>query len=410
MRTISLLALGCVVGSLAATSALGQPFTFTRIVDTQTQIPGAPVGQTFQEFGAPSLSGDRLAFVGVRQPLVGVYEWNMGALVAVADSTTPVPQGSGMFATMASTANSGDTIVFAGGNTSVQGIYQRRSGVLGRVVDSQMIAPNGGAFSGGSSPTAEGDTVAFFARHKVGSSNLPAVYRWDSGTITTVADTDTPVPGGTGNFQDFFSTSVRLDQGAVWFRGPDTTNKQGIYKRDENGLHVMVNTNSDGPVGEGKFTGLGAFGVDGDDLLFNGATETNPASSYFTRINGEVLRLVSNGDPAPGGGTFSGIGNLTLNGGIAVFTDGNIGGIYTNFGGTLQRILGNGDMLDGQEVFSAAMVPNGRDGNRLAIAVTFNGHAPPENFDQAIYLVTLPAPGALLPFGVAALLAARRSR
>jgi len=73
-------------------------------------------------------------------------------------------------------------------------------------------------------------------------------------------------------------------------------------------------------------------------------------------------------------------------------------------------VIGTDDVLDGKNIDSVAFLPNGRDGNRLAISVTFNGHAPPENFDQAIYLVTLPAPGALLPFGVAALLAARRSR
>ncbi len=400
-----------------AVSAVAQPFTFTRILDSSTVIPNSG-GKRFQgdAFSNLSLSQGRLAFEGSGPGIAGVYEWHAGALVRVADTTTPTPNTGNPFEILGMrTTNSGDHVAFLGNDGNIGGLYHRREGVLSAVFDTQTAAPNGGTFFGGGPASIEGDAIAFSSRHTSESGTLPSVYRWDNGVITTVADTSTPVPGGTGTFSASaggqFNT-VHLDTNAVWFRGIDSANKSGIYKRDAGGLAAVLDTTSEGPAGEGTFLGFGDFDVDGDDLLFTSATVGNPVSALYRRVEGEMTRLLNYGDPAPGGGTFYLLRTLTMDDGVAVFGAVDIeirGGVYTDLGGELQRILGPGSVLDGKTVKTTDFA---RDGSQLAIHVTFNGHNPSEGlYDEAIYLTIIPGPGAMLPFGAAAaLLAARRSR
>jgi len=386
------------------------PFTFTRIIDNNTVIPDSG-GGTFKILGAAAQSGSRIAFEGAGSAVTGLYEWNNGILVRVADSSTPVPSASGTFAAVGiARDNDGERIVFGGNNGNLGGLYQRFEGVLSRIADEQMTAPNGGNYYTMGTPSAEGNSISFSGRHYIGLNDFPAVYRWDNGAITTVADTTSPVPGGTGTFQELTSNSVRLDNGATWFRGRDAAGKSGIYRRDVNGLQAIIDSNSEGPAGEGKFLGAGLFGVDGQDLLFNAGTVGNPVPALYSRINGEVTRLLNYGDPAPGGGIFGTLAQFSLENGVAVFLDNDNSVLYTNLGGNIQRIIGSGSTLDGKTVSQIHFVSNGRDGLNLAFGVTFTDHAPPVAYSQAIYTMTLPGPGALLPFGAAALFAARRSR
>jgi hypothetical protein len=404
--------------TFCASVAQAQPFSFVKLVDSDTIIPDSG-GKKFQAsiaFSPVTLSGNRVAFRGTGPLIQGVYEWNSGALVRVADTSTPAPGGAGPFASLGAVlANSGDHIVFSGTDNVVSGLYQRRAGLLAKIVDDNTDAPNGGKFFGPGAPSVQGDSIAFRARHTSGQTTPPAVYRWDSGTLSTVADTDTPVPGGTGSFSGTASPqfrTVHLTQSTVSFTGIDSAGKTGIYRRDAGGLAALADTNTDAPAGLGKFAYFDDFGITGSDLIVRAATQLGgPNDGLFTRLDGAWARLLTEGDPAPGGGTFGTLASLALQDGIAVFYDNANSAVYTNFGGTLQRVIGTGDMLDGKEVLRTFFVGDGRDGDRLAIAVDFTGHDPARGrYDEAIYLVSLPAPGVLAPLAAGGLLAARRRR
>lgn len=409
---------GFTLGVVASGQAFAQPITLTRVIDSNTTIPDSGGKKFWQAtpFASVSLSEQRIAFRGEGPGLHGIYEWNSGTLIRVADTTTPVPSATGTFVGLGGWTNSGDHIVFGGNNGTVGGLYHRLSGSLSRVVDNQMNAPNGGKFSGGGNPSAEGASVAFYSTHGTGQNFAPSVYRWDNGTIVTVADTSTAVPGGTGSFSSFQNLTIHLDQGATWFQGVDGAGKSGLYRRNAQGLQAVIDTHTDGPAGMGKFLALVDLGVDGDNVILRGSTEIgNPIQGgLFTRINGQFLKIVSSGESAPGGSSFANFSALSIDSGVAVFNgelNSTNSAVFTNVGGTLQRIVGPGDMLDGKEVFSATLYPGGRDGNLVAMVVRFTDDAPFQGqFNQAIYLATLPAPGALLPFAGAAAWAARRSR
>ena len=74
--------------------------------------------------------------------------------------------------------------------------------------------------------------------------------------IIVIADKNTAIPGGSGNFTSFYHPS--LDGGNVAFQGTGS-GQSGIYT-DIGGLGVVADLNTAIPGGSGNFTELG-YGV-----------------------------------------------------------------------------------------------------------------------------------------------------
>ncbi len=79
-------------------------------------------------------------------------------------------------------------------------------------------------------------------------------------------------------------------------------------------------------------------------------------------------------------------------------------GVFSTHAGTLGKVLGWGDTLDGKVVLDTGIGTQALDGDSLALWVAFTDGS------QGIYMATIPAPGALALLGAAGLLAARRKR
>jgi hypothetical protein len=141
----------------------------------------------------------------------------------VAGTNSGIPGGSGNYTNLPSAASlSGSNVAFFGaGAGGQQGIYARSSGVLARVADTNTAIPGGSGnfitFSPPSpitppNPIISGDNVAFFGS---GSGNQQGVYAKISGSLTKVADTNTAIPGGIGNFTTFFPPNPILPPSAA---------------------------------------------------------------------------------------------------------------------------------------------------------------------------------------------------
>jgi PEP-CTERM motif len=109
---------------LWSTATAATVFTFTKIADTNTAIPGG--SGDFVSFGSPSISGGNVAFSGAdsnTQP--GIYAYIGGTLVMIADTNTAIPGGSGDFASFGGRSSiSGSNVAFLGaGSNTVPGIY-----------------------------------------------------------------------------------------------------------------------------------------------------------------------------------------------------------------------------------------------------------------------------------------------
>ncbi|HEY1380113.1 MAG TPA: PEP-CTERM sorting domain-containing protein [Gemmataceae bacterium] len=259
--------------------------TTTRFADANTAIPGGTGNFTgFSPF--PSLSSGTAAFSGSgASSQQGVYTSTGGATPAVslvADKNTAVPGGAnGNFTAIGSNPSiSGTTVVFRAGfgGSSLNGVYQKTgAGPLTTVADSNTPLPNGsGNFSTTFfEPTASGSNVSFI--------NNNGVYALLGGTLKTIADASTPSPNGTGNFTTI-SAYAPISGTNIAFIGNTATSK-GIYLYDGTALHTLIdNTN---PTFDGKTLAttpffLGPDGIDGNQVAF-GVSFTTPSSTGVYR-------------------------------------------------------------------------------------------------------------------------------
>jgi PEP-CTERM motif len=131
----------------------------------------------------------------------------------------------------------------------------------------------------------------------------------------------------------------------------------GIYMNDADGLRVVADTDTETPGGTGEFT------------------------SFIDRTSAEGNRVL-------------------LGGRVNHLHD----AIFLAVGNDLHRIIGRGDVLDGQTVDFVNFMTDSLSGDQIALAVTFAGSR------EAVYLVSVPEPGTggLVFAGVLAIAAARR--
>ena len=247
-----------------------------RVADLDTAIPGG--GGDFTSLAFPMLSGGNVALGGVGSSgQEGIYLFDGDALSRVADLNTAVPAGSGNFtsllfptpgggSSLPLPALSGRNVAFLGfGSSGQEGIYLFDGGVLSRVADLNTAIPGGsGSFTsfappdlpvipGGNTPAVSGSNVVF---HAIGSSGQEGIYLFEAGVLTRVADLNTAVPAGSGNFTILGPSA--LSGRNVVFLGHGSSGQQGIYLFDGSVLSRVADLNTAIPGGSGNFSALGS--------------------------------------------------------------------------------------------------------------------------------------------------------
>ena len=123
-------------------------------------------------------------------------------LSRVADKSTAIPDGTGNFTDLGLyfRAVSGNNVVFRGsGSSGQEGIYLFNGTTLSRVADKTTAIPNGtGNFTNFFTWRVSGANVAFRA-NGTGQQGIH-VFNGAPLTLSRVADLNTPIPSGTGNF------------------------------------------------------------------------------------------------------------------------------------------------------------------------------------------------------------------
>ena len=284
--------------------------------------------------------------------------------VDVADSSTPIPGGTGNFSTFGLASINGNYIAFdATGSGGQDGIYVWNQATgLQRVTDT-----NGTGFSSFLSPTVDSNgTVAFYTSS--------GVYTGVGGgsSVTTVADTNSPVPGnpsGNFSFTALDSRPVSISNGTVAFEAfshGGTGFSQGIYTGSASGggLALVANQSSSLPYGNSttQYSFLSGPVVNNGQLLFNATNGTGgPQSAVYAQINGTIVRVVDSTQTLPGFNfTYSPIESPYVtpgaisNGRVAFFTiDSSTHGGYfgMNQNGTLIDLATTNDMAPGGRPF-----------------------------------------------------------
>lgn len=169
-------------------------------------------------------------------------------------------------------------------------------------------------------------------------------------TFRKIADTDTPIPGGTGNFTAL-DVASSLSSGNVAFLGEGSSGQVGIYIDVGGTLNVLADTSTAIPDGTGSFTSFGTASLDGQDVAFLG--DGTDQSGIYARIGGTLGTVADLATSIPGGtGQFTGFGTYppSIDGGSVVFAgSGSSGqfGIYADTGGSLSIVADTGTAIPG---------------------------------------------------------------
>lgn len=232
-----------------------------------------------------------------------------------------------------------------------QGVYLSSGGTLQTIADQNTLSPEGLTFSDFRNLSLDNGEVFFRASTRSPEDFRNGIYGTVGGTLRTIVDTSTLIPGSNNNFNSFFDLSA--DNGQVAFVGFDSNSQRGIYSAMGDMLQTIVDTNTLIP--------------DSED-------------------------------------TFSFFSNLSLNNGVLTFNgfaDNGQAGIYTTLGGELAKVITTGDTLLGKEVSFLDFAKSGVDGNSLAFKANFTDGT------QGVFLanavlhepekpIPVPEPGAIL--------------
>src|SRR5262249_54583129 len=133
-----------------------------------------------------------------------------------------------------------------------------------------------------------------------GSSGQTGIYTDVGGRLNIVADTNTPIPGGTGNFSGFGSFS--FNDGNIAFLGFGSSGQMGYYADLGAGLRLVADTNTPIPGGTGNFTGFGFFigpSLSGENIAFAGLGSSGQAGLYM-EIAGVSTKVINNSETLDG--------------------------------------------------------------------------------------------------------------
>lgn len=387
----------------ASASPLPEPFIFTKIGDTNTAVPGGVGNFGFLEY--PSLHDQTVAFLGRGvNGKQGIYRSVGGTLSTVVDTTTVIPGTSGTFSYFSSPSVAGGNLAFYGGGsvngTTVRGIYKNIGGVLNRVADTSTSIPgiSNSRFTGFSSfPSLNTNDVAFSGsgqamrtiRQRCGyytfctyyeTRYFSGIYKEVGGTLSRAVDSMSLVPD-VGTFSSFGNPSFKDGSTAFWgnTKTLEGNFRTGIYRHLAGNIFRVADTATLIPGIGSNFTNFGTLpSLDSGSTGFLGY---GPSSAGIYEEGGALDRVADN-TTAILDLRGAGFGNSSFQGGNVAFLrwvrnpDGSFtSALYTTLGGSLTKVIGQGDSFDGKTVRSIGFSREGLSGASVAFLASFTNGA-----------------------------------
>jgi hypothetical protein len=358
-------------------------YIFTKVADTGTTMPG--LSDKFAYFDPPSISEGEVAFRGVRgippaPPFTGIYIFSNGTLRKVVDSNTP---GFGVFmGVIYSPSISEGEVAFHFSDMPTDSWSYISNGTLSKVVDLNTPIPGGsGNFEWTANPSISDGEVTFCGGGMFGSG----IYKKDSsGILSKVVDTNTPIPGGSGNFENlFFPPSISGGEvaffGGAFYSYPP---QQGIYVDRNGALHKVADLNTPIPGGTGNFWEFGGYGlplsISGGEVAFIGKGEMVAEEGIYVG-NGTLRKVADLNTPLPGvSSSFGYFGPPSISGGNVAFLrstgspEEENRGIYAEIDGIIDVIIDRNFMLDGKTITGFGFNQYGFDNKEIAFLVEFS--------------------------------------
>jgi len=392
-RAISGLVLGLSLNLLVGVRAEAITFNFTKIADTNTPIPGSTGNFALLDL-TPFLDKGVVVFTNISSSGEGIYLNVGGSLNVVADTNTAIPGGTGNFRNFDLVWLDNGYVAFRGNVFTQQpGIYTNVGGSLNVVADTNTVIPGSTEnFAQFGYPSLDNGIVAFSGN---GINFLPSgIYTNTGGSLNVVVDSNTAIPGGTGNFRDF--AFVSLDNGNVAFKS-FFGYQDGIYTNVGSSLNVVADTNTAVPGGTGNFTGFSYVSFDKINVSFTGFS--SGTQGIYTNLGGSLNIVADTNTAIPGSiENFFGFGQSAIDNENVAFVAADssflvpspkggfqtnfTSGIYTNLGGSLTKVLTHNDSLDGKIIDEVVLGTNALSGNQIAFYARFTDDS------RGIYVAT----------------------
>jgi len=330
----------------------------------------------------PSPEGD--LFTGARYPAVnntgqvaftatlanhlgGIYLYSEGAIARMVGQGDPIDRKPRIsYVTSVTLGTAGrvffSAVTFPGGD----GLFDEARNPIARPGDP---APEGGVFTrvsltGGN----DRGQLVFVAWNSRGGSGL---YLSSEGRWSRIVGTGDPAPEGQ-TFSSFLDASLN-DKGEIAFlAGVFPSNTLGLYVGSD--VFRRLVSEGDPAPGGGTFTRLAFFVSlnDSGQVLFNASVAAPGRSGIFLWSDGSVRAIAQVGDAAPGGGTFSSFSQQSLNASGQVAFDARLSqgsGVFLSSGGVVSSIVRSGDAApDG--TISSADSPSLNDAGQVALLAT----------------------------------------
>jgi hypothetical protein len=317
-----------------------------------------------------------------------IKRWEDGSVSTLVPQTAQIPKGEGHFIGFGPIAFDGTRVAFVGHGASKEpggfaGVYLWNAGARSQVVDSHVTVPG-----------RPDDNFRYFHSVSVGGS-LIAIDATDDHHFHGVYDADADgvhviaVPGTTydNGHKAFTETGGGfVSNGAVIFHAQTTTDSshfvQGIYAWQKGTITRLLDTTQSFPPG-GRFISMDLRSVDGTDLAGNGGF--GGTGVFFKYAKGKPAVVASFRNPAPGVvGRVNAIEDGAIKNGSVLCLVGHDAQriLVSDFGGTLAKVLGTGDPLDGKTVAKITLTPQAFDGKRAVITVYFS------DMSTMIYIAT----------------------
>jgi hypothetical protein len=179
---------------------------------------------------------------------------------------------------------------------------------------------------------------------------LIAAPAW-AGSFTTIADTTTAIPGGSGNFTSF-SPGPAIDAGNVAFTAFGSNGQNGVYLTQPGGVATLADTNTKIPADNGGFVSY-------------------PSNPHFNAHNTSFFATGSGGQQgifASHGGTLSTVADQNT-----LVPNASDKSTFTTFGG-LPAISGNFTAFAGNSATAGGIYVSTSSG--LAVVADNNTHIP----------------------------------
>ena len=278
----------------------------------------------------------------------------------IADSNTSIPgTTSGAFDVQRPFFDAvidGDSVVFIGSGSEngqrISGVYLERGGILSRVADTRTLMPGTDeVFDGYDRVFVDGETVAFSAI--VVSPPLAGVYRaTGGGPLEIIADSTTPIPGDSVNFRNFGDVAVAgedlLFGGGFEFHG-FVWHQDGLFRATSNGIVPVIDGSTPIPQGTGNFSLVGEIDLDETGFAFALPRENSSVDDGLYKFVGGQLERVADLTTMPPGGTlpFNSLRRFSYDQGEVAFvaTTSSGSGVYADRNGTLELVADNSTVV-----------------------------------------------------------------